>query len=255
MILPTFSLEGRVAIVTGGRRGIGKAIALGFAEAGADVAVCDSVVEDGELRVVAKEIKKLGRRSLATKCDVTKKSQVDKMVKQVEDELGPIDILVNNAGISSWPTLIETPEDEWQRVIDVNLKGCYLCSQAVGKRMVERRRGSIISIASSAGIRGFDRRNTYNISKAGVIMLAKVLARDLGRYNVRANAIAPVMVKTEMIRGLLEDPKAAAAEAARTPLGRLAEVIDMGGPAIFLSSDASSYITGHTIVVDGGQLA
>lgn len=255
MSISTFSLEGKVALVTGGRRGLGRGMALGLAEAGADVAICDLVVEDGELEAVAGEIKKLGRRSLAVKTDVTQKSEVDALVKKVEEELGPIDILVNNAGTGSRYTMLETTEDEWHRVIDTDLTSCYLCSQAVGRGMVERRRGSIISIASGAGIRGFSGRNTYNVAKAGVIMLTKVLARDWGKYNVRVNAIAPTIVKTEMSRGMQENPQALAAEAARIPLGRLAEVSDLVGPAIFLASDASGYITGDTIVVDGGQLA
>ncbi len=253
MSISRFSLEGKVAIVTGARRGIGKAIALGFAEAGADVAVCDIVLEDGELRVVAKEIKKLGRRSLAVRCDVTKKSQVEKLVKTVEEKLGTIDILVNNAGIGGGPRLLENSEADWHKYIDTDLTSCFLCSQAVGRGMIERKRGCIISIASAAGIRGFSERNAYNVAKAGVIMLTKVMARDWSRHNVRANAIAPTRVMTEMIRHL--DAEALAAEAARIPLGRLAEPNDLVGPAIFLASDASSYVSGDTIVVDGGQLA
>ena len=255
MSLPSFSLAGKVAIITGGRRGIGKAIALTFAEAGADVAVGDSVVEDGALAAVAEEIKQLGRRALAIPADVTQKSQVDNMVKRVVDELGTVDILVNNAGIGGGPTLMETSEEQWQKVIDVNLKGCYLCAQAVARVMMERGGGNIISIASGSGLRGFDRRNSYNISKAGVIMMTKVLARDLGRYNIRANAIAPTRVLSEMVQDLVDDPKAAAAEAARIPLGRLAELSDIVGPALFLASDASNYISGDTLVVDGASLA
>lgn len=254
MSLPRFSLEGKVALITGSRRGIGKAIALTFAEAGADVAVCDYVVENGELRAVAEEIQGLGRRSLAVQVDVGQKAEVDNLVKSVVDELGAVDILVNNAGINSAPPLLETSEDEWRKVISVNLEGCYLCSQAVGKLMVERRTGNIINIASAGGIRAFAGKNAYNISKAGVIMLTKVLARDLGKYNVRVNAIAPSIIRTEMARGLFENPQAAAKEEARIPLGRLGELEDMTGPALFLASDASSYITGHTIIVDGGQL-
>jgi NAD(P)-dependent dehydrogenase (short-subunit alcohol dehydrogenase family) len=248
-----FSLEGKIALVTGARRGIGKAIALGLAEAGADVAVCDMVIEGGELREVAKKIRSLGRRSLSVKCDVTKKSQIGKMVERVERRLGPIDILVNNAGIESRYNMLETTEDEWHKVLNADLTSCYLCSQAVGKGMVQRRRGSIINIASGAGIRGFAGRNTYNVAKAGVIMLTKILARDWGKYNVRVNAIAPTIVKTDMTKHI--DEKAAAAEAARIPLGRLAEVNDLVGPAIFLASDAAGYIAGDTIMVDGGQLA
>jgi len=253
--VPSLSLEGKVAIITGGRRGIGKAIALGFAGVGADVAVCDCVVDDGELEAVAKEIRGLGRRSLAIQVDVTQKTSVDNMVRKVLDEFNVIDILVNNAGVDSDYPLLQTTEDEWQRIIDINLKSGYLCCQAVGTEMVARKKGNIINIASAAGIRGFGGRNTYNIAKAGVIMLTKVMARDLGKHNIRVNAIAPTIVKSDMTRAMTEDPEASAKEAARIPLGRLGEVSDIVGPAVFLASEASSYITAHTIVVDGGQLA
>ena len=254
MSIKIFSLEGRVALVTGARRGMGKAIALEMAEAGADVAICD-YVSDGELEAVAKGIKKLGRNSLAIKADITQKSDVDNLVAKTLEKFGAIDILVNNAGIGSDPPILETTEEEWYRVLDVNLKGALLCSQAVSKGMMERRRGSIISIASAAGIRGFSTRNTYNVSKAGIIMLTKVLARDLGKFNVRVNALAPSIVRTPMTDDYFSDPKKAAAEARRIPIGRLGEVSDLVGPAVFLASDAASYITAHTLIVDGGQLA
>ncbi len=255
MSMLSFSLTGKVALVTGGRRGLGRTMALALAEAGADVAICDKVVEGGEMETVAEEIERLGRRSLAIPADVTQKSEVDSMIQRVEEELGPIGILVNNAGIVSRSRIIETSEEEWQKVIDANLKSCFLCSQAVGRRMMERKKGNIISIASGAGIRGFAEKNTYNVSKAGVVMLTKVLARDWGKYGIRANAIAPAIVKTEMAKEYRDDPQMEVAEAARIPLGRLGVVEDFVGPVVFLASDASSYISGHTLVVDGGQLA
>ena len=255
MSLETFSLEGRVALITGGRRGIGQAIALAMAEAGANVAVSDVVYDTGELEAVAEEIKKMGRDSLAVQADVTKKADVDNLVKKTIDKFGFVDILLNNAGIGSDPPMLETSEDEWYRVMDINLKSAFLCSQAVSKSMIERKKGSIISIASGAGIRGFSSRNTYNISKAGIIMLTKVLARDLGKYNVRANAIAPTMIVTPMTKDFFDDPEKANAEARRIPLGRPGHVSDLVGPAVFLASDAASYITAHTLLVDGGQLA
>jgi NAD(P)-dependent dehydrogenase (short-subunit alcohol dehydrogenase family) len=255
MSLPNFSLKDRVAVVTGGRRGIGKAIALTFAEAGADVAVCDFMVDDGELEAVAEEIRGLGRRSLAGRVDVTKKSEIDDFMSKVVNELGGIDILVNNAGVAGGGPLINMPEKEWHRIMDINLTGSFLCSQAVLPGMVERRRGSIINIASAAGIRGFSSRNIYNISKAGVIMFTKVMARDLGKHNIRVNAIAPSIIKTDLTRGMWENQQALNAEASRIPLGRIGDVEDIAGPALLLASDASSYITGDTIVVDGGQLA
>lgn len=255
MSMPDFSLEGKVAAVTGARRGIGKTIALTFAGAGADVAVCDVVINDGQLESVADDIRKLGRRSLAVQVDVSKKADVDNFINKVEDELGPVDILVNNAGLARGPVLIEQTEEQYQEVMDINLKGSYLCAQAVGKGMIERKSGNIINIASGAGIRGFASRNAYNISKAGLIMLTKVLARDLAKHGIRVNALAPTNLKTDFTRRLWENPQALAAEEARIPLGRLGEVSDMAGPALFLASDASGYITGHTLVLDGGQLA
>ncbi len=255
MSITSFSLEGQAALVTGARRGIGRAIAIGIAEAGADIAICDKIVEDGELQSVTEEIQKIGRRCIAVQADAAKKSDVDNLVKRTIGEFGTIDILVNNAGVSSQPTMLETSEEEWQNQIDVTLKSAYLCSQAVGRGMVERKSGKIINIASCAGIRGFAEQNTYNVAKAGVIMLTKVLARSLGKYNIRVNAIAPSMIDTPMTRSLFDDPEWSAKEARRIPLGRLGKVDDIVGSVIFLASDAASYITAHTLVIDGGQLA
>jgi NAD(P)-dependent dehydrogenase (short-subunit alcohol dehydrogenase family) len=249
-------LEGKVALVTGSRRGLGKAISLAFAESGADIAVCDGVVEDGDLWAVAEEIQKLGRRSLAVQLDLTHKSEVENLVKRVEDELGPIDILVNNAGgrAGKSPLLHETSEEDWQEVLDNNLKTAFLCSQAVVKGMIERKKGNIINMASAAGLKAFTKRGSYNIAKAGVIMLTRNLAWDLGQYNIRVNAIAPTQTMTERARARFTPEILAKAEA-NYPLRRLANVDEILGPALFLASDASSYITGHTIVVDGGILA
>ncbi len=271
-----FSLEGKVALVTGARRGLGRAIALALAEAGADVAVCDVAIEGDELEAVTDEVKKMGRRALAAQTDISLKSEVDSLVQRVLDELGAIDILVNNAGIGSAgmrgePPFFETPEAEWDRVIDVNLKGCYFCSAAAGKIMIERKKGSIISIASldgiSAGVSKYllspelvqmERplfASPYQISKAGIIMLTKVLARQLGSYSIRVNAIAPTAMKTEMTRGLWSAPDTLKYWETRIPLRRMAEPSDIASIAVFLASDAASYVTGHTLVADGGLLA
>ena len=255
MSMTSFSLEGRVALITGARRGLGKAFALAMAEAGADVAVSDYVFETGELEAVAEEVRKMGRNSIAVQADVTCKSDVDNLVAKTIEKFGVIDILVNNAGVSSDPAILETSEEEWHRVMNINVTSILLCSQAVSKGMMERKRGSIINLASCAGIRGFASRNTYNVSKAGAVMLTKVLARDLGKYNVRVNAIAPSMVDTPMTEDFFNDPEKSKSEARRIPLGRTGEVSDLVGPAIFLASDAASYISAHTLVVDGGQLA
>ena len=251
----SFPLQGKVAIVTGGRRGIGKAIALALAEAGADIAICDRVVEDGELEAVAEEVKRLGRRSLAVRADITQKADVDSMVQRVVDEFGVIDILVNNAAMNIRAPLLELGEDGWDRVINTDLKGYYLCSQAVGKQMVSQKRGNIINIASTAAMYTAPEMGAYCIAKAGVVMLTKILALELAQYNIRVNAIAPYMVKTKFSQPLWGDPETLKQLESEIPLGRLAEPGDIIGSALFLASDASSYITGHTIIVDGGLSA
>ena len=252
MGVSTLPLQGKVAIVTGSRRGIGKSIALALAEAGADIAVCDRVIEDGELKAVAEEIQQLGRRSLAVQADITQKAEVARLAQRVMDEFGVIDILVNNAAMNVMAPLLELREDGWDRVIDTDLKGYYLCCQAVGKRMVDQKRGNIINIASTAAIKAAPQMGAYCIAKAGVVMLTRVLALELAKYNIRVNAIAPYMVKTKFSQPLWSDPETLKQLESEIPLGRLAEPGDIVGSALFLASDASSYITGHTIIVDGG---
>jgi NAD(P)-dependent dehydrogenase (short-subunit alcohol dehydrogenase family) len=248
----TLPLPGKVAIVTGGRRGIGKSIALALAEAGADIVVCDRVIEDGELKAVAEEVQQLGRRSLAVQADITQKADVARLAQRVMDEFGVIDILVNNAAMNVRAPLLELREDGWDRVIDTDLKGYYLCCQAVGKRMVDQKRGNIINIASTAAIKAAPEMGAYCIAKAGVVMITKVLALELAKYSIRVNAIAPYMVKTKFSEPLWSDPETLKQLESEIPLGRLAEPKDIIGSALFLASDASSYVTGHTIIVDGG---
>jgi len=250
MGIPNLSLEGQVAIITGGGTGIGRGIALEFAKAGADVVVASRRL--AVLEKIGREVTALGKRSLAVQTDISRKTDVDNLVQKVMDEFGVIDILVNNAGVDGKFTLLETPEDEWDRVIDTNLKGYYLCCQAVGKRMVERKKGNIINIASEAAFRG---GSSYNISKAGVVNLTRGLARELASYNIRVNAIAPGWVRTEMSKAMQNDPVAYKEALAEIPLGRIAEPSDIASVALFLASDASRHITGDTILVDGGGLA
>ena len=254
MSMPVFDMEGRIALITGGKRGLGRALALAFAGAGADVAICSRNVEGGELEAVAAEIRQLGRRALAVRADVSRKDDVENIVRKVVSELGDIDILINNAGITAPGSLLETDEATWDSVIDINLKGCYLCSQAVGRMMVKRRQGNIINIASELGFKVATLRSAYCISKAGVIMLTKVLARDLGGYNIRVNAIAPGVFKTALTERFFSDPEAMEASLARQVLGRFASIDDFIGVALFLASDAASFITGHTVAVEGGNL-
>ena len=254
MSIPSLSLEGKVAIVTGGSRGIGRAIALTFAGVGADVVVCSRDL-DGKLGTVAEEIKGLGRRSLAVPTDVMQKGALDNLVQKTMAEFGAIDILVNNAGTSVRKLVLEHTDEDWDKVIDTNLTSYFLCSRAVAKIMTQQKRGNIISIASVRGIRGASGRIGYNVSKAGVIMLTRVLALEFASDNIRVNAIAPGWIKTEMTAPLMNDPEACKEIDATIPMGRWAEPDEMANVALFLASDMSSYVTGHTLVADGGITA
>jgi NAD(P)-dependent dehydrogenase (short-subunit alcohol dehydrogenase family) len=253
MVLPNFSLEGKVALVTGGSRGIGRAIALTFAEAGADVAICSRNLP--ELEEVAEEIRRRERRSVAVAANIGVKSDVENLVQRAVQELGTIDILVNNAAMNILAPLLDLREDGWDKIMNTDLKGYYLCSQIVGKVMVQNKKGNIINIASTAAARASHRMGAYCIAKAGVVMLTKVLAVELAEYNIRANAIAPGMVKTKFSQPLWSDATLLSKKLPQIPLGRLAEPEEIVGAALFLASDASSYITGHTIFVDGGTMA
>jgi NAD(P)-dependent dehydrogenase (short-subunit alcohol dehydrogenase family) len=252
MSLPSLSLKGQVAIVTGGSRGLGKAIALIFAEAGADIAICSRGIEDSQL--AAKEIQNLGRRSLAIQADVSRKADVDNLVQKVMDEFGRIDILVNNAGVGNAKSILEQSEEVWDSIMDINLKGPYLCSQSVSKVMIQQKKGNIINISSVGGLlQGFG--NAYPISKGGVVKLTRILAFELGKHNIRVNAIAPGWIKTDINRDIWSNPEALKGFLAMIPQGHMGQPGDIANAALYLASEASSYVTGHTLVVDGGLLA
>ena len=247
MTLPDFSLDGKVALVTGAKRGIGRKIALTFAEAGADVAICGRTLPD--LEKVAEEIRALGRRSLVVKTDVSVRSEVEALVDGVVQEFGTIDVLVNNAVVYARGPLVELAEEDWDTTLNIGVKGYFLCAQAVARVMMEKRKGSIINMVSTAGIRPTGRQGAYSIIKAADDMMAKLLAAELAEYNIRVNGLAPTVVKTEltnveMFRGFMT----------QLPLGRLTEVEELAAAALFLASDAASYISGHTLIVDGGRI-
>jgi len=256
--IPSFSLEGKVAIVTGAKRGIGRAIALVLAEAGADVAVATRVVKDANygLEAVAEEIRGLGRRSLAVQADVAKKSDVDNLVQKTVSELGGIDVLVNSAGITTRTTPMEISEEEWDRILDTDLKGCLLCAQAAGKRMIEQKRGgSIINLSSVAAVTSPVNRAGYASAKLGVIMLTRQLAKQLGPYNIRVNTIIPGFIKTEMSRDMWSNPKKLKQELAMIPMNRWGEPVEIANIALMLASDVASYVSGVALAVDGGMTA
>jgi dehydrogenase/reductase SDR family protein 4 len=248
--LDDFSLKDRVALVTGGSRGIGKAIAVGLARAGADVALASRKLPD--LEEVAKEIKGLGRRSLAVATHVGRLEEINNSVDRVKDEFGRIDILVNNAGTN--PTMdqaMEIGERAWDSIMNLNLKGLFFLSQAVAKLMKEQEGGKIINVASVEGITpGI--LPVYAISKAGVIMATKVMAQEWAKYGIRVNAIAPGLTRTRFAEALWSNPDILSVAMMRTPMGRIAEPEEMVGATIFLASDVSSYVTGQVLAVDGG---
>ncbi len=256
MTKPKFSLKDKVAIVTGAKRGIGKEIALTFAEAGADVAVCTRAVEDGQLEAVAKEIQGLGRRSIAIQVDVGVKADVDRMVQKVIDEFGRIDILVSNAAVNIKYPVLEFPEEDYDKLMNTNLKGCFLCCQAVGKRMKEAGKGVIVNVASENGLQQvtiIPGLSVYSMTKAGVVMLTTTLAKELGPYGIRVNAIAPTSTRTPM-SVVWDSPEAEEQVVKNIPLGRVAEPSDQAAAVLFLASEAAGYISGVTLRVDGGKL-
>ena len=247
MHLNQFSLENRVAIVTGAGRGIGKAIALGIAGAGADVVVAARTASD--IETTASEINEIGRKALPVPTDVRLSDQVINLVEKTVKEFGRIDILVNNAGGSFKIATMEMSEGGWDAIIRENLKTVFLCSQAAGKVMMAQKKGAIINITSIAGINAYSINAAYGAAKAGITNLTKTMAIDLAKQNVRVNAIAPGYVATPGLFQLLgTEPEAVD----RIPLARLGQPEDIIGGVIYLASDASLYITGQTIIIDGG---
>jgi 2-deoxy-D-gluconate 3-dehydrogenase len=253
MELPSFSLEGKIAVVVGASRNIGRAITLGLANAGADVVVASRTVAD--LESVAEEIRSMGRKALVQKVDVTKAADIKAMADAAVAEFDRVDILVNNAGININKSCFDMTEDDWDLVLDTNLKSHFLASQAVGRYMVEQKYGKIINISSTFGLVGFENRTAYAASKGGIGQLTKVLAIEWGPYNVRVNAIAPTATRTTINEELFANEDWQKWMLERLPVKKFAMPVDMVGAAIFLASDASAMVTGITLPVDGGWTA
>ena len=258
MELSQFSLEGQVALVTGGSRGMGKATAIGFAKAGADVAVASRKLPD--LEVVADEIRALGRKSLAVATHGGRVDQMQPLVDRVVAEFGTIDILVNNAGTNFFMPAIDMTENGWDAVMNLDLKGLFFLSQVAARVMREHGGGKIINVSSASGFKVQVPTGHYSIAKAGVIMATKVMALEWAEYNIRVNCIAPGAIQTRLYDSIFslfpeEEAKVRKAEAVkRIPMGRVGEPRDIADAMIFLASDASSYVTGQTFAVDGGFL-
>jgi NAD(P)-dependent dehydrogenase (short-subunit alcohol dehydrogenase family) len=260
VILDKFSLEGKVAIVTGGGTGLGKAICLALARAGADVVPASRNYDN--INQTATEVRELGRRAVAIPTDVTDSRQVNNLIARTIDEFGKIDILVNNAGIATgvepsprdaagldFPPIWEITDEMWRYAIDTNLSGAFYCCRAVIRHMIERNRGKIINMASAAGLRTVRNAVTYSSAKAGVIMLTKTLAVTFARNNIQVNCIAPSMlIVAEVPPEFLEERKRF------SPSGRAGEAREIGPLAVYLASDASDYVNGECFVIDGAGI-
>ncbi len=258
MQLPQFSLEGKVALVTGGSRGIGAAAARLLADAGADVAVSSRKLPD--LEKVAAEVRERGRRSLALTAHAGRMDEISSLVDRVVGELGRLDVLVNNAGTSFFAPAIDMEEKAWDSVFNLDLKGLFFLSQAAARVMREQGGGSIINISSISGIRVQVSSGHYSIAKAGVIMATKVMAREWAPLGIRANCIAPGAIETRLYDAIYSQLPEERAEQAknearrRIPMARVGKPEEIADAILFLASDASSYMTGQTFAVDGGAL-
>ncbi len=252
-MLSSLSLEGKVALVTGATKGLGYGMARGLAQAGADLVVVSRNQDDCER--VAAEIEKEGRRALAQATDLRDLSRIDLLVEKVVQEFGSIDILVNNAGAASTGLPEQVTEEEWDFVLDLNLKGAFFTAQRVGKQMIAQRRGKIINVASVFGFVGDTNLVAYCASKGGLLLMTRSLALAWARHNIQVNAVAPGYIETEMNAEALQTEKVFKHIMNKTPAKRLGQVEDVVGAVVFMSSPAADYMTGQSIVVDGGWLA
>ena len=245
------SLEGKIAMITGGSRGIGKAIALTFADAGADVVIASRKLPD--LEKVAEEIKATGRKALCVPTHAKKVDELQNLVNKTMDEFGRIDVLVNNAATNpAMGHIVDTEESIFDHIVDTNLKGYFMMSKLVGKIMREQKSGNIINVSSAGGVSPAKGLGPYCISKAGINMLTKQMALEMGSYNVRVNAIAPRIVKTDFSKALWSNEKLMEREFKFTPLKCVATPEEIAQTALYLASTATNYMTGHILVVNGG---
>ncbi len=255
MLEKLFSLQGKVALITGGSRGIGRSIALAFAEAGADVVVSSRDKKPPELEKVAEEVRALGRKALAVPAHVGKMAEVQNLIQQTLTHFGRIDVLVNNAGMNPvLSSLTDLEERSFEKVMEVNLKGAWLMSRAVVPAMIKQGGGRIINISSISGLRArADGTGIYCISKAAMNMMTQVMARECAPYQILVNAIAPGSIKTEFSRVNWTDPERKAQRLREVELKRFGQPEEVAGLALLLASEAGSFVTGEIIRVDGGQ--
>ena len=247
------ALAGRVAIVTGGGRGLGRAFALALAEAGADVALAARNTKD--LEYVAAEVEELGRRALAVPTDVTEVADVERLVERVLSELGDLDVLVNNSGVTHSAPLLETSPDAWDRVVATNLRGCFLCMRAAGRHFTERRAGKVINVASNFAFMGVPNFSSYCASKAAIVNLTRAAAIEWAGFGVQVNTLAPGYVETDMNAAARSDEQLNARILRQIPAHRMAHPEELAPLVVYLASSTSDFMTGETLVFDGGQVA
>jgi NAD(P)-dependent dehydrogenase (short-subunit alcohol dehydrogenase family) len=248
-----FSCEGKTALVTGSAQGLGQVIALGLAQFGASLILADVTYPDK----TARQVEAMGANCMAVQTDISDEVQVENLAANALSAYGKVDILINNAGVSqlSHTPTERLPVQEWDRIMNINLRGTFLCCQKIGKQMIDGGGGNIINIATTAGITGVPRAPAYCASKAGVILLTKSLALEWARYHIRVNAIAPHYLETELTDKLRQSASVFDALIKQIPLRRFGKTSEMVGAVLFLSSAASSYVTGTVLIVDGGYLA
>ena len=254
-MLPSMRLDGKVVVITGAGSGIGKAIAVAAAEAGADCAVCELPEKMADLEPVCTEIRACGHRSLALELRLPVLKSIQATVDTAAREMGRIDVLVNNAGVNIPRDALEVSEEDWDRVLDVNLKGLFFVSQAVARKMRHTGGGKIVNVASQNGVVGFYKRAAYCSSKAGVVNLTRVLAIEWAQYGINVNAVGPTFILTPLTQSTFDDPELRQEVLGRIPLGRVGQPEDVVGSVVFLASAAADMITGHTLLVDGGWTA
>jgi 2-deoxy-D-gluconate 3-dehydrogenase len=252
-VLDQLRLDGRVALVTGASRGLGRAMALALAEAGADVALVARSRDD--LRDTASAVIGLGRRALALPTDVVAEGEVEAAVERALDAYGAVDVLVNNSGIAVVKPLVETTPTEWRRVLETNLTGAFNCCRAVGPAMIARRRGKVVNVASVLGARGLPGYAAYSASKGGLVALTRALAAEWARHNIQVNAIAPGWFVTSMNEHAFADPEIRARLLRDVPARRTGRPEELGALVVYLASSASDYVTGEVVFVDGGLTA
>ncbi|MBH9967700.1 SDR family NAD(P)-dependent oxidoreductase [[Bacillus] enclensis] len=251
MYLPSFSLNNKTAVITGAGRGIGRALSIGLAEAGADVVLLSRTRTD--LEETASMVQAAGREAYVIPVDVTSREEIKRAVQYIEDQGLKIDILINNAGMNIRSNAFEVTDDEWKMIMDTNLKSAFMMSQEIGSHMKENGTGKIINISSVAGHVALRTGVVYASTKAAMIQMTKVLAFEWGKHNINVNSIGPWYFKTPLTEELLKNKEYVDDILAVTPLKRVGELQELVGPAVFLSSDAGNYITGQTLFVDGGM--